>query len=110
MAADDEKPSEHGKTTGSRAGKHTPLFAADWLKAASEGPVRFYSGVYHNALGATARQFQAQADYLRKLSEIDQPADALACHSEFARATLAGLIDEGKRVFDQSLEIAAGRK
>jgi hypothetical protein len=110
MAATDEKPSGHDRTTASPTAEPSSFFAVDWVKAASAGPIGFYSGIYHGALGAAARQLRVQAEYLQKLSETDQPADVIACYSEFARVTLAGLAGEGRRVFDQGLTMVSGRK
>ncbi|MBR1040715.1 phasin family protein [Bradyrhizobium viridifuturi] len=80
------------------------LLSVDWLKKMSETPQKFYFDLYRGAFSAIARQLQDQADYVRKLSEITQPTDALACHSEFARKTVAGWVDEGRQIFGRSLE------
>lgn len=70
-----------------------------WLKELGLAPVQVYAGLYRNALRVSARQLQAQADYLRELSEAEAPQDVFARHSEFAQKAVARWIDEGQRLF-----------
>lgn len=86
------------------------FFDAAWLREASDAPAKLYSGLYRGSLDAASRQLREQADYLQKLSELKQPADAFACHGEFARKTLTNWIDESRRLFNQSLAIVTAEK
>ncbi|MFD2252736.1 hypothetical protein FHS82_004194 [Pseudochelatococcus lubricantis] len=75
-----------------------------WLKDLGQSPAKVYVGLYRNALRATARQLQAQADYLRELSEAEGTQDVFARQSEFAQKAVANWIDEGQRLFALSRE------
>jgi hypothetical protein len=55
------------------------------LKSFAELPRTFYVTASRQALGFTASCLQDQADYLRKLGECTNPADALKCQWDFAQ-------------------------
>lgn len=83
---------------------------ANFHKFLPEAPTQFYFELYRETLELTARRLQAQAEYIKKLSEIDQPGDALAAHSAFAREMFASWFDEGQRLFKQSQVFVAPSK
>lgn len=78
------------------------FFGAASFKPASEAPTQLYFEFYRGILELAARRLQAQAEYVKKLSEIEQPGDALAAHNAFTRETLASWFDEGRRLFNQT--------
>lgn len=79
-----------------------PLFSADFLRSVPGAPTQFYFGLYRGTLDLAARRLQAQAEYVKKLSAIDQPGDALAAHNAFARETIESWFEEGRRLFNES--------
>lgn len=70
----------------------------DWTKSVSEGPFKLYGELYKQMLAGTARQLQIQADYLRKLAESSDPAEALAAQSELVEKSVAGFIENGQQI------------
>lgn len=57
----------------------------EWFKSFAELPRTFYATASRQTLGFTASCLQDQADYLRKLGECTNPADALKCQLDFAQ-------------------------
>ena len=76
------------------------LETPELMKSFSQAPVKFYATAWNGVLGLAARALQDQADYVRKLAECADPAEALKCHGEFARKSWARSCEEGSKVFD----------
>jgi hypothetical protein len=89
----------NGKATAINA--NFPFLAnPEWLKSFAEGPVKFYATASKGALGLTASVLQDQADYVKKLAECADPADALKCQWEFAQKTWSRSSNEALKFFD----------
>ena len=81
-------------------GKLPFLTNPEWAKSVSEGPLKFYTSAWKEALGFTASCFETQAEYVRKLSQCSDPAEALKCHAEFAQKSWVRSCDEGAKLLD----------
>lgn len=77
-----------------------PFGNVEWVKSFSEAPVKIYSNICREALDATARRLQVHANYVKKLSECDGPADALTCHGEFVQGFVLSFFEDGRRAFE----------
>jgi len=62
-----------------------------------------YSNYVRTLLCVAAHQLQDQADYLRKLSSVTRPAEALDCHAEFIHNLMTSWTSEGHRLVDERL-------
>lgn len=78
-----------------------PPFSAnpDGLRPVTEGPMKFYATMWNEALRQAARALHDQADYVQKLSECSDPAEALRCHGEFVQQSWTRSINEGSKMF-----------
>lgn len=82
--------------------------AADALAWAAALPqAGIYAGLYKEALSATARRLQGQAEFLQKLADCAGPAELLTCSSEFVQTTVADCLAEGQRTFSTLLTPAS---
>lgn len=72
----------------------------EWIKSLVESPFKAYATYSREALAIAARSIQTQADYFKKLSECEGPAEMLSCQSEFARKGLSLCVEEGQHLFD----------
>lgn len=77
----------------------------EWLRPFPGVPTALYANLYRGAFGTLVRALQAQADFARKLSECEGPAEALACQVDFLRSASTTCVDEARRGF-QSLQSA----
>ena len=71
------------------------------LKSFNGGPQNLYAAVSKEALGFTASCLEDQADYLKKLAECANPAEALRCQLDFAQQFWSRSVGEASRVFDR---------
>jgi phasin protein len=72
---------------------------ADWLKSFADGPMKFYTTASKEALGLTASLLQDQADYVKRLADCTDPADALKCQWEFAQKAWSRSSVEASKFF-----------
>ena len=82
----------------------TPIFSfatPEWLKSFNGGPQTLYAAVSKEALGFTASCLEDQADYLKKLAECANPAEALKCQLDFAQQFWSRSVGEAPRAFDR---------
>ena len=82
----------------------TPIFSfatPEWLKSFNGAPQNLYAAASKEALGFTASYLEDQAEYLNKLAECANPAEALKCQLDFAQQFWSRSIGEGSRVFDR---------
>lgn len=82
----------------------TPIFSfatPERLKSFNGGPQNLYAVVSKEALGFTASCLEDQADYLKKLAECANPAEALKCQLDFAQQFWSRSVGEASRVFDR---------
>lgn len=78
-----------------------PLFQpAALLKPFFAAPTAFYASICKETLNASSRRLQAQADYLKRLSECSGPGEMLACYGDFVQRSIAGSVEDGRRVED----------
>lgn len=75
-------------------------FGPEWIKSLVESPFKAYATYSREALAVAARSIQTQADYFKKLSECQGPAEVLSCQSEFAQKGLSLYVQEGQHLFD----------
>lgn len=88
-----------GAKTAANGSPNPFLTSVEWMKPLSEAPAKFYGNLCRQSLGAVARGLQAQTDYVRKLAECEGPAEAFACQSEFVARSIAGSVEESRRLF-----------
>lgn len=81
-------------------GKFPYFTAPEWTKSASEGPLKFYTSAWKEALEFAAACLESQAEYSKKLARCADPAEALKCHAEFAQKSWARSCDEGAKLMD----------
>jgi hypothetical protein len=86
------------------------LFRPDWLAVATAAQVRFGVGLWGGVLSTTAKQLQYQADYLKKLSEAEQPSDAVTSSREFVQKVASSVAAEGRQVFDRNVALIAASR
>ena len=88
----------------STAQSSSPLPGSEeWLKALSEGPINFYSGLF----ALTARQLRAQADFMQGLAEGGNPTDLFNRQVEFIQSSLKTYSEGASRVFGSTMGAAA---
>ena len=70
----------------------------DWTKSVSEGPFKLYGALYKQMLAGAARQLQIQADYVQRLANSSDPAEALAAQSELVQKSIASYVENGQQI------------
>jgi len=70
----------------------------DWTKSVSDGPFKLYAELYRQMLAGTARQLQIQAEYVQRLADSSDPAEAFAAQSELAQKSVACFIENGQQI------------
>lgn len=70
----------------------------DWTKSVSEGPFKLYGALYKQMLAGTARQLQIQAEYVQRLADSNDPAEALAAQSELVQKSIASCVENGQQI------------
>ena len=62
---------------------------SEWLKSFGDAPAKLYATAAKDALSLTASLLQDQADYVKKLADCANPADAMKCQWEFTQKALS---------------------
>lgn len=70
----------------------------DWTKSVAEGPFKLYGVLYKQMLAGTACQLQIHADYVRRLADSNDPAEALAAQSELMQKSIASCVENGQQI------------
>jgi hypothetical protein len=76
------------------------LASPDWLMSFTEGPTKFYGRAWKESLGFAACALQDQADYVRKLADCKEAAEALKCQWEFAQRSWIRSSDGASKFID----------
>jgi len=82
----------------------TPIFlfaTPEWLKSFNGGPQNLYAAVSKEALAFTAICLEDQADYLKRLAECANPAEALKCQLDFVQQSWSRSVGQASRAFDR---------
>ncbi|MBX3539938.1 MAG: hypothetical protein KF735_20020 [Chelatococcus sp.] len=82
----------------SKTAANAPFMGADGIQLAYpfDTSLRFYAGFARQALEATARGLQAQADYVKDLAACENPADILTCSNVYACHMLEACLEAGR--------------
>lgn len=72
----------------------------EWLKSFNVGPKNVHAATTKEALEFTASCLQDQAEYLKKLAECADPAEALKCQWDFAQQSWSRSLSEAWKIFD----------
>jgi len=73
---------------------------SEWMKSFFEAPMNTYATLSRESLAIMARSIQTQADYFKKLSECQGPAEVLSCQSEFAQKGLSRCVQDGQHLLE----------
>lgn len=73
-------------------------FKPNWLAAGAETPLNLYATASRQILAATARQLQIQADYVAKLAQCNNPAEALSAQAELVQKSLSSGLESGQQI------------
>lgn len=87
-------------TNAAQPSFNLPFANPEWLKQFTDAPAKFYSSAWNQLLGLSASYLQDQADYVKKLSQCTDPAEALKCHGDFAKKSWAHSCDESSKILD----------
>lgn len=60
--------------------------------------MKLYATMWNGALGNAARALHDQADYMQKLAECSDPAEAMKCHGEFVQQSWTRSIEESSKM------------
>jgi hypothetical protein len=83
-------------------GDQFPLSSNEWMKSFSQVPTALFASGWKDALGFAAGLLKDQADYVTKLAECTDPAQALKCQAEFAQKSWTRCCDEGSKMFESA--------
>ncbi len=73
---------------------------SEWIKSFFETPMTAYAALSRESLAMMARSMQEQADYFKRLSQCEGPAEVLSCQSEFAQKGLSRCVQDGQHLLD----------
>jgi Phasin protein len=76
------------------------LAGPEWVKSFSEAPIKVYGAAWKETLGFTASALQDQANYVKKLAECRDAAEALRCQWEFAQQSWIRTSDGASKFMD----------
>ncbi|WP_439372054.1 phasin family protein [Bradyrhizobium sp. PMVTL-01] len=72
----------------------------EWLKPFNGSAKIAYGAISKEVWGFTASRLQEQADYLKKLAECDDAAEAIKCHFEFAQQSWSRSVGDVVKAFE----------
>jgi hypothetical protein len=94
-----EKPLT-GEQTAGRNSQAAFLAGPEWLKSFTDAPITLYGTAWKEMLGFAACALQDQADYVKKLADSKDAAEALKCQWEFAQQSWIRTSDRASKAMD----------
>lgn len=103
------------KQSVSGQAKNAGVFQGLWpnilnFNAQSDQLKIFYEYIYSNNMSIFADLSASQDEYLKKLSTVRQPADALACASEFVQTSFGKLLEGAQRSSNAAVRLSVLNK